>query len=107
VGRVGVPFFGRDIENLATGQAAVVDATDLGTPLEGLSEIPPGEYWVQGFINVYSEFRRSDGHTVWMHDDRWEGQRWNRSPGNLFSAAKQVTLDASNGSSASRYRVGF
>ncbi len=97
VGRVGVPFFGRDIEKLAPGQAAVVDGTDLGTPVESLAGIPPGEYWVQGFINVYSEFRRADGHVVWMHDDRWEGQRWNRSPGNLFSAPRQVTLDASKG----------
>ncbi len=97
VGRVGVPFFGRDIEKLAPGQAAVVDGTDLGTPVESLAAIPAGEYWVQGFINVYSEFRRADGHVVWMHDDRWEGQHWNRSPGNLFSAPRQVTLDASKG----------
>ena len=97
VGRVGVPFFGRDFEDLAPGQAAVVDASDLGTPVENLSQIPPGEYWVQGFLNIYSEFRRADGHVVWMHDDRWEGQRWNRSPGNLYSTPRQVTLDASKG----------
>jgi len=97
ISRIGVPFFGRDIEKLAPGQAAVIDATDLGTPIESLSGIPPGDYYVQAFINIYSEFRRSDGHTVWMHDDQWEGQRWVRSPGNLYSAAKQVTLDASKG----------
>jgi len=100
ISRIGVPFFGRDVENLAPGQAAVVDATDLGTPVESLSAIPPGGYWVQGFINVYSEFRRSDGHVLWMHDDQWEGQHWPRSPGNLYSVPKQVTLDASAG-----YRV--
>ncbi len=97
VGRVGVPFFGRDFENLAPGQAAVVDGSDLGTPVESLAEIPPGEYWVQGFLNLYSEFRRADGHVVWMHDDHWEGQRWNRSPGNLYSTPRMVTLDASKG----------
>jgi len=100
VGRVGVPFFGRDFEKLAPGQAAVIDATDLGTPVESLSEIPAGTYYVQAFINVYSEFRRSDGHVLWMHDDQWEGQRWNRSPGNLYSTPREVTLDASKG-----YRV--
>ena len=89
VGRVGIPFFGRDIEKLQPGQAAVIDATDLGSPVVSLSEIPPGEYQVQAFINVYSEFKRADGHTVWMHDDKWEGQRWNRSPGNLYQRREE------------------
>ena len=97
ISRIGVPFFGRDVEKLAPGQAAVIDSTDLGTPVESLSGIPPGDYYVQAFINVYSEFRRADGHVLWMHDDQWEGQRWVRSPGNLYSAVKQVTLDASKG----------
>ena len=97
IGRLGVPFFGRDIEKLASGKSAIIDATDLGTPVASLSEIPPGDYWVQGFVNIYSEFHRSDGHVIWMHDDRWEGQRWNRSPGNLYSAPQRVTLDASKG----------
>src|SRR5580693_2880017 len=72
IGRVGVPFFGRDVEKLAAGKAAVIDSTDLGTPVVSLSEIPPGEYWVQAMVNVYSEFHRSDGHVIWMHDDQWE-----------------------------------
>jgi len=97
VGRVGIPFFGRDIEKLAPGESAAIDATDLGTPVTSLSEIPPGEYWVQGFVNIYSEFHRSDGHVLWMHDDRWEGQHWNRSPGNLYSVPRKMTLDAAKG----------
>ncbi|MGA7236768.1 MAG: hypothetical protein WBY44_13865, partial [Bryobacteraceae bacterium] len=97
IGRVGVPFFGRDFEKLAPGQAAVIDATDLGTPVESIAQIPPGDYYVQAFLNIYSEFKRADGHTVWMHDDQWEGQRWNRSPGNLYSTPKKITLDASKG----------
>jgi hypothetical protein len=100
VGRVGIPFFGRDIEKLAPGQAAVIDASDLGTPVESLAGIPAGTYYVQAFLNVYSEFRRSDGHVLWMHDDQWEGQRWNRSPGNLYSTPKEVALDPAKG-----YRV--
>ena len=97
VGRVGIPFFGRDIEKLAPGEAAVIDATDLGSPVVSLTEIPAGEYTVQAFVNIYSEFKRADGHTVWMHDDQWEGQRWNRSPGNLYSVPKKMTLDAAKG----------
>src|SRR5580765_315794 len=42
ISRIGVPFFGRDVEKLAPGQAAVIDATDLGTPVESLSGIPAG-----------------------------------------------------------------
>ena len=48
-------------------------------------------------VVVYTEFHRADGHVVWMHDDQWEGQRWNRSPGNLYSAVQKVRIDpASN-----------
>jgi len=97
VGRVGIPFFGRDFEKLTPGQSAVIDAADLGTPVETIAQIPPGTYTVQAFVNVYSEFRRSDGHVLWMHDDQWEGQRWNRSPGNLYSVPKQMELDATKG----------
>jgi hypothetical protein len=97
IGRTGVPFFGRDVERLAPSQIAVVDASDLGSPVSSLTEIPPGDYYVQAFLNIYTEFKRSDGHIVWMHDDQWEGQRWNQSPGNLYSALQKVTLDAANG----------
>lgn len=94
VGRTGTPFFGRDVENLQPGQAAVIDGADLGTPVASLKDLPPGDYVVQAFVNLYSEFRRADGHTVWMHDDQWEGQHWNVSPGNLYSRPQRVRIDA-------------
>ena len=97
IGRLGAPFFGRDVERLAPGAAATIDERDLGTPIESLRDIPPGDYYVQAFVNLYSEFKRADGHTVWMHDDRWEGQRWSRSPGNLKSAVERVHLDPNAG----------
>lgn len=97
IGRLGNPFFGRDVENLAPGASATIDSSDLGSPVVSLSEIPPGDYWVQAVVNVYSEFRRSDGHVVWMHDDRWEGQHWARSPGNLYSVPEHITLDSGKG----------
>jgi hypothetical protein len=97
VGRTGVPFFGRDFENLAPGGSLIINATDLGSPVMSLDEIPPGEYFVQGFVSKYTEFRRADGHTVWMHDDQWEGQQWERSPGNLHSAVHELRLDADQG----------
>ena len=93
IGRTGAPFFGRDVVNLLPGEPGIIDATDLGTPVASLRDIPAGDYYVQAFVNIYSEFRRADGHVVWMHDDRWEGQHWNRSPGNLYSAVERVRLD--------------
>ena len=95
IGRTGTPFFGRDVDKLSPGQAGIIDITDLGTPVESLKDLPPGDYFVQGFVNVYSEFKRADGHTVWMHDDQWEGQRWNVSPGNLYSDVQRVRIDQS------------
>ena len=73
IGRTGVPFFGRDVENLRPGDAGVIDATDLGSPVASLADVPAGDYYVQSFVNIYSEFRRADGHVVWMHDDQWKG----------------------------------
>jgi hypothetical protein len=93
IGRTGVPFFGRDISKLAPAEAAVIDAGDLGSPVESLNDLPPGDYFVQAMISVYSEFKRADGHIVWMHDDQWEGQFWPGSPGNLKSEVQKIHLD--------------
>jgi hypothetical protein len=93
IGRTGEPFFGRDIEQLQPGDIATIDASDLGWPVTSLKDLPAGEYYIQGFVNVYSEFRRADGHVLWMHDDQWEGQRFNRSPGNLYSDVQRIRLD--------------
>ena len=98
-GRMGVPLFGRDIAKLAPGDAAVIDGTDLGSPIESLNDLPPGDYYAQAVISVYSEFKRADGHVLWMHDDQWEGQQWNISPGNLKSPVQKIHI-AANASSA-------
>jgi putative esterase len=97
IGRTGVPFFGHDIEQLNPGQVAVIDETDLGTPIASLRDLPAGEYYIQGFVNVYSEFKRADGHTVWMHDDQWEGQQFQISPGNLYSDVQRISIDPKAG----------
>lgn len=97
VRNTGVPFFGRDVEQFAPDEVAYIDNAVLGYPVASLSEIPSGSYFVQAFVNIYTEFRRADGHVVWMHEDRWEGQNWRTSPGNLHSVPRQVRLDASAG----------
>jgi hypothetical protein len=93
IGPGGVPFFGLDVEQLTPGEEAVIDADIFGHPVEHLGDLPPGDYYVQGFVNVYTQFNRSDGHTLWMHQDQWEGQHWNRSPGNLYSDVVRVHID--------------
>ena len=91
------PFFGVDIEQLAPGRAAVVDGSVPGYPANSLKDVPAGDYYVQALINVYTQFHRSDGHTIWAHMDQWEGQRFTRSPGNLYSEVKRVHLDPAAG----------
>ncbi len=92
-GPTGVPLFGADVEGLAPGRTAVIDASTFGHPLQSLRDLPAGDYWVQAFVNVYTRFPRADGHTVWLHMDQWEGQDWRRSPGNLYSTPVKVHLD--------------
>lgn len=93
VGPTGVPLFSHAVDALAPGQVAVIDAADFGHPLQSLRDLPSGDYWVQGFVNVYTRFVRADGHTVWLHMDQGEGQQWNRSPGNLYSEPVRLHLD--------------
>ncbi|GAB3905670.1 hypothetical protein GCM10028803_36870 [Larkinella knui] len=93
VGRYGTQFWGADFEKLAAGKAVTIDGTTLGYPINALKDVPKGEYFVQAVLNKYTEFKRSDGHTVWMHMDQWEGQQWTRSPGNVYSAVQKITID--------------
>jgi len=91
------PMFAADVDSLEPGAQATVDGSALGFPVDDLSELPAGDYYVQGLLDVYTQFHRSDGHTIWAHMDRWEGQHFNRSPGNLVSEVRKVHLDPSRG----------
>ncbi len=91
------PLYGADVNALAPEQAAVIDANTPGAPVRSLRDVPAGDYYVQAILNVYTEFHRADGHTVWLHMDQWEGQHFNRSPGNLYSEVQKVHLDPAAG----------
>ncbi len=89
------PFFAMDIDQLQPGRAVVVDSRAIGYPVNSLKDVPAGDYYAQALVNVYTQFPRSDGHTIWAHMDQWEGQHFSRSPGNLFSDVRRVHVDPS------------
>ncbi len=84
--------FGVDVDGLAPGATAVVDAAATGYPLPSLRDVPAGTYRAQALLHRYETFRRADGHIVKLPMDRGEGQQWNRAPGNLFSTPGSVTI---------------
>lgn len=89
----GTPLFGADVSAWKPGDPATIADTTLGWPFKSLKDLPAGDYYVQALVNVYTEVHRADGHTLWVHWDQWEGQQFNRSPGNLYSTATRVHLD--------------
>jgi len=93
-------IFGVDIDSLAPGKPVIVDDTAFGYPVRRLSQVPPGEYYVQAVLHRYETFHRSDGHTVKLPMDRGEGQHWNIAPGNLFSKPRKLAIGSSGGAIA-------
>ena len=92
---MGSPFFGVDVEAMQAETSAIIDGSTPGYPTPSLREIPAGDYYVQAFLNVYTEFHRADGHTIWAHMDQWEGQDMFSSRGNLYSRVEKIHLDPS------------
>ena len=90
--------FGVDVEALRPDVPAAVGASAFGYPVRSLSQIRPGEYYVQALLHRYETFRRAGGQTVKLPMDRGEGQQWNRAPGNLYSLPKKLQLDPAAGS---------
>lgn len=89
--------FGLDVDGLAPGGPAVVDSATLGYPLESLSQLPAGDYWVQGMLNIYETFHLSDGRILKLPPDKGEGQHWNIKPGNFYSKPQKIHLDPKAG----------
>ncbi len=100
VGVRGVPFWGREVRGMTGGdQVTLVPGGDgvIGHPLGDFSSVPPGEYTVQAFLNVFTTFERADGHVVEMHLNSGAGQSPWRAPGNAFSEPQQVSFDPTGG----------
>jgi S-formylglutathione hydrolase FrmB len=86
-------LFGQDVSQLQPSQSVTINASNVGYPFTSLGDVPAGDYYVQGLINLYTQTHRSDGHAIWVHMDHWEGQEFTRSPGNLYSKPQRVHFD--------------
>ena len=93
----GTPVFGLTADDKAPGAKIIMDETAFGYPVRSLRDIPPGDYFAQAWLNIYTTFKRSDGKVVKLHQDQGEGQNWRRSPGNLFSDPVKVKIEAGRG----------
>ena len=95
VGVRGVPFWGIEVRGLEGGdEVTLIPGGDgvLGHPLADFSTVPPGNYTVQAFLNVFTTFHRADGHVVEMHLNSGAGQSPWRAPGNAMSEPQQVHI---------------
>ncbi|WP_373492625.1 hypothetical protein [Aquiflexum sp.] len=88
---------GMDFEDYQSGEALSLDLNEFGYPIENWQNIPEGEYWIQAYIAKYETFNRSDGHTIKMPMDQWEGRQWNRTPGNIYSIPQKIKWDGKAG----------
>ena len=74
-GRTATPTVGVDVPALAPGDWVILDATAAAFPIEGLADLPAGEYHVQAVLNTNRDIR-SPG-----------------APGSLYSEPLQVALE--------------
>ena len=89
----GPAIFGADIDHLQPGQITTLDATTIGYPFK-LSDLPPGDYYAQAVIDVYTQVHRADGHTIWVHMNDGQQETFNIAVGNLYSDVVKVHLGA-------------
>jgi len=88
-------IFGVDAEALSPGEPVTIDASVFGYPLESLSQMAAGEYWIQAVFNRYETFDLGDGRVLKLPPDKGEGQHWERKPGNFYSTPERVAIDPS------------
>jgi hypothetical protein len=89
------PFWGMDVEDARAGTRFELTANDpqvYGFPLQGLADLPQGEYFVQALMNVYETFHRADGSVVKLHMPCGDGHRIMWSTGNIYSDVRKVKI---------------
>lgn len=88
----GPEYLGVDVRRLNPGEVVAVTTETLGYPFRSLKEVPLGDYSVQAIVTLYTEYHRSDGHTL-LALNQWDGQEFTRNAGNLYSQVSKVHLD--------------
>ncbi len=87
-------IFGMNVDGMSPGKVISFDESIFGHPFPSIANIPEGEYYVQALLHVYETFNLSTGQTVKLPMDNGEGQKWNLSPGNLYSKPFKVRVGA-------------
>lgn len=96
-GVTGNPLWGINVAELNAGASVVIAADTAGFrgyPFETLSALPPGHYFAQAFLNVYTTFRRADGHVIRAHLNSGAFQNPFKAPGNAYSDVVPFTVGA-------------
>lgn len=86
--------FGVNVENMGPGSEIQINEDVFGYPYESLRGVPEGKYYAQAVLHTYETFELSSGHVVKLPMDNGEGQKWNRSPGNLYSTPVEIRFKA-------------
>jgi hypothetical protein len=87
--------FGMDVEGWKPGaEISMKEGEVFGYPVQGLADLPEGEYIAQALLNRYETFNLKDGRVLKLPPDQGEGQQWNRKPGNFYSEPVTVQIGA-------------
>jgi hypothetical protein len=90
----GPPFWGMNVNGMRPGVPVAFGGPGVvGASLASLDDLPPGKYYVQALLNVYTTCRRSDGSVVKVHMPAGEGQNPFLTPGNLVSTPVKLNLN--------------
>jgi len=85
--------FGLDVNSWHAGVPIRIDSSTLGYPLESLSALTAGDYYVQAVLNVYETYHLGNGKVVKLPPDKGEGQHWQTKPGNFLTKVQKLHLD--------------
>ena len=99
-GVTGNPLWGIDVRSFSAGDTVIIadgKPTVRGYPFAAIVELPPGDYYAQAFLTVYTTFHRADGHTIEAHLNSGAHQKPFKAPGNAYSEVIPVTISADTG----------
>ena len=88
----GQLIYGLNVDQLVPNEKIIFNDDVFGFPIESLKNIKPGEYYVQALLHIYETFNLETGQTVKLPMDNGEGQKWNKSPGNLYSKPVKINI---------------